>query len=101
MAIYISPINQFVIDKVTEFRIKNNITQEVLGAMIGKTRSFISNVERGNHQAKYNLRHLAAISFYYNVPVHSFLPEKAMPEEEILKKSQAQVIKKGDAQKAK
>ena len=90
MAVYITPIKQYIIDAVTAFRIKNNINQSQLAIVLEVERGFVSNVESGGQRATYNFTHLNAIAFYFDVPISTFLPEKALPKEEIPKKSQGQ-----------
>ncbi len=88
MTVYISPIKQYIIDAVTAFRYSRNITQSEMGSVIGTNRTFIANIERGSYPHAYNLTHLNAIAFYFDVPLYTFLPVKALPEKEVQKKWQ-------------
>jgi len=74
-------IDQFVIDKVREIRLKKNISQAELADYIDLSRGFIGDVENPNHRAKYNLNHLNKIAIALDCSIRDFLPEKYLEDE--------------------
>ncbi len=73
----ISAIEQHVIDFVTELRIKRQLTQADIAAIIGVGRSFINKVEDKKERAKYNLNHIDKLADHFGLSPKDFLPEKA------------------------
>lgn len=69
-------IEQFVIDKVRELRLKENISQATLAGMLGVSKGFIGNVENPRMIEKYNLNHINEIAKIFNCPVTDFLPQQ-------------------------
>lgn len=74
-------IDQFVIDRVREIRLKKGISQAELGAQIGLSRGFIGDIENPNHRAKNNLNHLNKIAIAFNCSIRDFFPEKYLEED--------------------
>ena len=74
----ISPIDQYVIDFVRRLRTEHHLLQDDIAAILGTTKSFISNAESNNHRAKYNLRHIDKLAAYFNLSPKEFLPEKSL-----------------------
>jgi transcriptional regulator with XRE-family HTH domain len=68
-------IEQFVIEKVKENRLKLNISQAELAFRIGVSPGFIGNVESSKFSAKYNLNHLNKFAEVFNCSPKDFLPE--------------------------
>ncbi|REA58212.1 XRE family transcriptional regulator [Dyadobacter luteus] len=77
----ISPIDQYVIDFVRRLRTEHNLLQDDVAAILGTTKSFVSNAESNNHRAKYNLRHIDKLANYFNISPQQFLPEKSLSVE--------------------
>jgi transcriptional regulator with XRE-family HTH domain len=75
---HISPIEQYVIDYVRDLRKKENLSQEDIGNIIGKSKSFIGNIESLNNRAKYNLTHINLLADYFNLSPRNFLPENVI-----------------------
>lgn len=73
---FISAIEQHVIDFVKELREEKNLTQRDIASIIGKTPSFVGNVESINNRAKYNLTHINLLADYFELSPQAFLPEK-------------------------
>jgi len=86
MDIYIAPIDQYIIDAVTAFRVKKEISQDGLAAILKVNKSFIGSIESSQYRAIYNIKHINAFSCYFNEPVASFLPNKGLPEKAIIKR---------------
>jgi transcriptional regulator with XRE-family HTH domain len=68
-------INQYVINKAKALRIKKKLTLYQWGIILGKTASFIGNVEQPRNPAKYNLGHLKTLAEFFNISPRYFLPE--------------------------
>jgi transcriptional regulator with XRE-family HTH domain len=74
----ISKIEQFVIDKVRELRIKAGISQANLSLEIGLSSKFVGNVESSKTPDKYNLNHLDKIAGILNCSIKDFLPDQPL-----------------------
>lgn len=77
----ISKIEQFVIDKVRELRIKAGISQVNLSIEIGLSSKFVGNVESNKTPDKYNLNHLNKIADILNCSIKDFFPDHPLPGE--------------------
>jgi len=73
----ISAIEQHVVDFVTKLRIKNQLTQADIAAIIGAGRSFVNKVEDKKERAKYNLNHIDKLADHFGMSPQEFLPTKA------------------------
>lgn len=72
----ISKIEQYVIDKVKEKRIKAGLTQVVLSTAIDLSSKFIGNVESGKTRLKYNIVHLNKIAKILECSIKDFFPDE-------------------------
>lgn len=77
----ISKIEQFVIDKVRELRMKAGISQVSLSVDMELNAKFVGNVESGKTPDKYNLNHLNKISEILNCSMKDFFPDQPLPGE--------------------
>jgi len=84
----ISKIEQFVIDRVRELRMKAGISQINLSVDMGLNAKFVGNVESSKTPDKYNLNHLNKISEILECSIKDFFPNQPIPSE-ISKKSVA------------
>lgn len=73
----ISAIEQYIINFVTELRIKNQLTQADIATILGVGRSFVNKVEDKKERAKYNLNHIDKLADHFGLSPKDFLPEKA------------------------
>jgi transcriptional regulator with XRE-family HTH domain len=73
-----SDIEQFVIDRVKEKRIKLKISQAQLAHLLDVSEGFIGNVESPNYRAKYNLNHINELSKIFDCSPRDFLPKNAL-----------------------
>jgi transcriptional regulator with XRE-family HTH domain len=73
-------IEQYVIDKVKEIRIKKEFSQEDIASILDTSRGFIGQVESHNYSAKYNLNHLNILAIELGVSPKEFFPEKGISE---------------------
>ncbi|MCB0775935.1 MAG: helix-turn-helix transcriptional regulator [Chitinophagaceae bacterium] len=75
---------QFVINKVREKRLENNLSQDDLALMLDLSRGYIGQVESPNHPAKYNMNHINHLAKEFKCSPKDFFPDK--PTIENLKK---------------
>lgn len=71
-------IEQYVIDKVREKRLKQNISQAELARLLDVSEGFIGNIESPNYRAKYNIAHLNELAKVFECSPRDFLPEKPL-----------------------
>ncbi len=74
----ISDIDQFVIEKVKEKRIKLKLSQAQLAYYLEVSEGFIGNVESSNYRAKYNLNHLNELAKIFECSPKDFLPKEPL-----------------------
>lgn len=74
----ISPIDKYVIDFVRALRMEKQLAQADIAHIINVERSFIGNVESTRYRTKYNLTHINALAFYFDMSPRDFLPEEAI-----------------------
>jgi transcriptional regulator with XRE-family HTH domain len=74
-------IEQYVIDKIKEIRIKKGYSQDDVASFLETTRGFIGQVESPNHSSKYNLNHLNLLAVEFNCSLKDFFPENPFSEE--------------------
>jgi len=73
-----SPIEQYIIDKVREKRVKLNISQAELAHQLDVSEGFIGNVESSNFRAKYNVNHINAIAKVLKCSPRDFWPKEPL-----------------------
>lgn len=71
----VTEIEQYIIDKVREKRIKAGLTQAVLSVAIDLNPKFVGNVERLKTDDKYNINHLKKIAEVLGCSIKDFFPE--------------------------
>jgi transcriptional regulator with XRE-family HTH domain len=71
----ISPIDQFVINKVREMRIERGISQRELANLLDLSYGFIGDVESVKEIAKYNLTHINILAKIFKCSPKDFLPD--------------------------
>ena len=76
--IKIEPIEQHVIDVIRKLRRSKKMRQEDLANIINTSTSFVGNVENERNPAKYNLKHINAISDYFGLSPKYFLPDSSL-----------------------
>jgi len=76
--IKIEPIEQHVIDVIRKLRRSKKMRQEDLANIINTSTSFVGNVENVRNPAKYNLKHINAISDYFGLSPKYFLPDSSL-----------------------
>lgn len=69
-----SQIEQYVIDRVREIRLSQNVSQAMLAYGIGVSPGFIGQVESPYSPTKYNLNHINDIALYLNCSPADFMP---------------------------
>ena len=76
-----SEIEQFVIDKVKQFRVSKGFSQSDLADLLDVTPGFIGQVESPKYDAKYNLNHINSFSQIFNCKPSDFLPDEPLRKE--------------------
>ncbi len=71
-------IERFVIKKVRELREKKEFTQVSLSLALGKSTTFISDIEAPSKKAKYNIKHLNDIAKILECSPKDFWPDKPL-----------------------
>jgi ribosome-binding protein aMBF1 (putative translation factor) len=71
-------IERFVIIKVKEIRERKGLSQVSLSLAIGKSTTFISDIEAPSKKAKYNIKHLNEIAKILECSPKDFWPDKAL-----------------------
>ncbi|SEB21357.1 helix-turn-helix domain-containing protein [Pedobacter hartonius] len=71
----ISKIEQYVIDRVREIRMKAGISQVNLSVDMELNSKFVGNVESNKTRDKYNLNHLNKIAEILNCSIKDFFPD--------------------------
>lgn len=74
-------IERFIINKVREIRKSKGISQTKLSLAIGKSTTFIADIEAQSKKAKYNVIHLNLIAIALGCSPKDFLPEIPINEE--------------------
>lgn len=70
----VSPIEQYVINKVRERRIQAGITQATLSLAMDLGSSFVGNVESSKSDDKYNINHLNKLAIILECSIRDFFP---------------------------
>ena len=68
-------IHQYAIDKAKELRHREGLTLHQFAAILGKSASFIGNVENPSSPARYNLIHIRDLSVHFNISPRYFIME--------------------------
>lgn len=84
MFFILTPIDQYVIDKVREMRTAHGLSQAELADSIGVNKSFIGAVENPKQRAKYNIEHLNRLSIVFNCPFSDFFPEQPFDDDQVI-----------------
>ena len=75
----LTPIKNYINRTVTKFREDNGYNQTDLASWMGAPKSLVSHVEGPNKQNKYyTLEHISSLSFFLDIPLGVFLPEKGL-----------------------
>jgi len=74
----LSKIDKYVIQQVREKRIENGMSQYDLALQLDVNKSFISMVESGKYDKKYNVSQLNEIAKILGCSPKDFQPEKPM-----------------------
>jgi transcriptional regulator with XRE-family HTH domain len=74
----ISPIEQYIIDKIREMRIERGISQRELAYKLDISSGFIGDVESIKSRAKYNVNLLNEIAKIFNCSPKDFMPKEPL-----------------------
>lgn len=73
----LSEIDKYIIKKVKEMRESRDLSQVSLSLSLGKSTTFISDIEAPSKKAKYNVKHLNDIAKIFNCSPKDFWPDKS------------------------
>lgn len=74
-----STIDLYVIDKIRQMRIANNMSQEELSIKAGfRSNGFVAQAESFNYNKRYNVQHLNRFARIFNCSPRDFLPDRAV-----------------------
>lgn len=73
-------IERYVITKVKDIREQRGISQTSLSLAIGKSTSYISDIEAHSKTAKYNIKSLNLIAIALGCSIKDFLPDEPIRE---------------------
>ncbi|WP_395047873.1 helix-turn-helix domain-containing protein [Flavobacterium sp.] len=71
-------IERYLIKRVKELREKKGLSQVSLSLALGKSTTFISDIEAPSKKAKYNVKHLNDIAKIFECSPKDFWPEKPL-----------------------
>lgn len=71
-------IEKYLIKRVKELREKKGLSQVSLSLALGKSTTFISDIEAPSKKAKYNVKHLNDIAKILECSPKDFWPEKPL-----------------------
>jgi len=74
----LSEIEKYIITKVREMRESKGLSQVSLSLSLGKSTTFISDIEAPSKKAKYNVKHLNDIAKILECSPKDFWPEKPL-----------------------
>ena len=74
-------IELYIIRKVKEKREEKGVSQVALSLAIGKSTTYISDVEAQSKTAKYNIKSLNIIALALGCSIKDFLPDKPISED--------------------
>ncbi len=72
-------IDLYVIARVKEKRLENNISQAELANELGMSVGFIGKVESPKYPSHYNIKHLNQLAKILDCSPQEFLPKKPLP----------------------
>jgi transcriptional regulator with XRE-family HTH domain len=73
-----SDIEAYVINKVKEKRVAQNLSQSDLAAELDVSNGFIGQAESSRSPTKYNLNHLNKLAIIFNCSVKDFIPDEPL-----------------------
>jgi len=68
-------VDWYIVNRVKEKRILENLTQEDIALQLNVSTGFIGHVESPNFRAKYNATHLNELAKLFKCSIKDFLPE--------------------------
>lgn len=74
----LSDIDKYVIKRVKELRESKGLSQVSLSLSLGKSTTFISDIEAPSKKVKYNVKHLNDIANILGCSPKDFWPEKPL-----------------------
>ncbi len=72
----LTPLEQYVVDRVTTLRKEHGYTQRALAELLGVSDGFIGQIESTKEVAKYNIEHLNRLAVIFKCSPKDFFPER-------------------------
>lgn len=69
-------LEDYIIQKVKQMRIDNNLSQQELADYINVSQSFIRDCEHPKRRAKYNINHLNELAKVFKCSFSDFFPDR-------------------------
>lgn len=73
-----SELDLYIVNKVKQLRLENNMSQAVLAIKLEVSDAFIGQIENPKHRAKYNIAHINKLAKIFECSPRDFLPEKPL-----------------------
>lgn len=77
-SVELTPIEQYIIDKVREMRKERGLSQRDIAYQIDIDQSFLAAVESPKGRAKYNINHLNELAKLFKCSPKDFLPDQPL-----------------------
>ena len=74
----ITPIEQYVIDRVREYRLEKGMSQRELARLLDLTDGVIGKIETPKERAKYNISQLNEIAKIFKCSIKDFFPDEPL-----------------------
>lgn len=68
-------IHQYAIDRAKELRRRKGLTLHQFSVILGKSASFIGNIENPKNPARYNLGHIRKLAEHFDISPRYFIME--------------------------
>lgn len=72
----LTKIESYILQKAIEKRLEAGLSQEKLSILIGRSITFVNQVEGRKNRAKYNINHVNNLAEALDCSIYDFLPEK-------------------------
>jgi ribosome-binding protein aMBF1 (putative translation factor) len=73
-----SKIDSYIVNKVREMRLKNNLSQTDIAVHLNLSVGFVGHIESPKFRAKYNTIHINELAKLFDCSPKEFLPEKPL-----------------------
>jgi transcriptional regulator with XRE-family HTH domain len=74
----LTPIEQYIVDKVRQKRLEKGYSQKDLADMLELSIGFIGDIENPKYRAKFNLNHINELAKIFECSPRDFIPENPL-----------------------